>query len=232
MILEDNYTKENAVNLSIFDIIGPVMIGPSSSHTAGAARLGSVAAKIHSAPFTKVRFGLCGSFSKTGIGHGTQKALLGGVMGFNQDDERLPNSFNIADDISIKYEFYDTNLPDVHENTVIIEFFSDDNKSTRIVGSSIGGGSILITEINGMDIDISANSPTLIIEQDDEPGVAGIVTSLLAAKNINIGIMRISRNSRGGTAYCVIETDTPIPDDVKTALCENDSLHRVCILNL
>ena len=230
MILIRYYVKEMPVNLSIFDIIGPVMIGPSSSHTAGAARLGSVAAKIHSAPFTKVRFGLCGSFSKTGIGHGTQKALLGGVLGFAQDDERLPNSFSIADDIGIQYEFYDTSLPDVHENTVLIEFISDN--TTKIIGSSIGGGSILITEINGMDIEISANSPTLIIEQDDEPGVAGIVTSLLAAKNINIGIMRISRNSRGGTAYCVIETDTPIPDDVKTALCENDSLHRVCILNL
>lgn len=200
------------MNSSIFEIIGPVMIGPSSSHTAGAARLAFVARAIAAQPFSHVRFGLHGSFAKTYKGHGTDFALLAGVQGMREDDERLSKSMEIAKEHGLSYEFYETELENVHENAVLITFTLDNGKECRVIGSSIGGGQIIIHSINGFDAQFSAQSPTLIVRQYDKKGVVSHVTQVLAEHDINIGVMRVSRNAKGDKACCIIETDSPIEE--------------------
>lgn len=196
------------MNSSIFEIIGPVMVGPSSSHTAGAARLAFVSRAIAAQPFSHVTFGLHGSFAKTYKGHGTDLALLAGVQGLREDDEKLSHAFELAKENGITYEFYEVELDNVHENSVIITFDLADGKACKVIGSSIGGGQILIHSINGFDAQFTAQSPTLIVRQYDKKGVVSDVTKLLADQNINIGIMKVSRNAKGDKACCIIETDS------------------------
>ena len=153
------------MNISIFDVIGPIMVGPSSSHTAGAARLAKIANDICYKPFYKVTFGLHGSFAETGLGHGTDKALLAGTLGFLADDERLKDAYEYARLQGIKYEFYETDLGDVHENTCLITFYNTDGTKSEVQGSSIGGGRILITKLDGADTEITAEQPTIVIDR-------------------------------------------------------------------
>lgn len=193
--------------ISIFDIIGPIMIGPSSSHTAGAAKLARIAAAIVNKQFNKVEFGLHGSFAKTGLGHGTDKALLAGIIGIKEDDERIKDVYKLINDTGIQYSFYETDLGDVHENSCKITLYHDDNTESNIIGCSIGGGRIIINEINGFRIDVSAEQPTLIIRHLDRKGVIGNITQLFSKEDINIGVMRLTREEKGGSATTIIEAD-------------------------
>lgn len=220
------------MNISIFDVLGPVMIGPSSSHTAGAAKLARIAATLAPSGFCGVNFGLAGSFAKTGRGHGTDKALLAGALGLSEDDERIPNAFALAQEKEIAFAFSEIEMPESHENSVRITFVYNDKTTFFVEGSSIGGGRIYITNLNGMQTSFNAEAPTLIITQRDTKGVISTVSRILAENNINIGVMRVNRAAKGTVANCVIETDAPIPHAVETALCAAEHILQVCAINL
>lgn len=205
------------MNISIFDIIGPIMIGPSSSHTAGAAKLARIAVAIINKPFDRVEFGLHGSFYKTGLGHGTDKALLAGAMGFYEYDERIRDVYKIAADNNIVYSFYEIDLGDVHENSCKMSFYHSDNRVSEVIGSSIGGGRIVINYLDSIKLDVSAEQPTLFIRHYDKKGVISSISQLLWKENINIGVMRMSRDEKGGLATTIIETD----DSLSSSLCDN-----------
>jgi L-serine dehydratase len=196
---------------SVFQILGPIMIGPSSSHTAGAAKLGKAAMEIAGQGFHKVSFHLHGSFAKTYKGHGTDRALVAGVLGMEPGDERLKDSFIIAIERGIKMEFAQVDLGYQHPNTVRIIFDFPDGRDIEVVGSSIGGGNINISEIDGHNVEISAKYPTLFIKHNDKDGMVSRVTSILARHKINIATMRVDRKGRGGEACMVIETDNNVP---------------------
>lgn len=197
-------------NYSMFDIVGPNMIGPSSSHTAGACRLGKIAYKISEGNIKKVTFLLHGSFAKTYRGHGTDKALVGGVLGFDPDDERIKYSFEIARKKGIDFQFLMEDLGDVHSNTAKIIVTKHEGNTVEILGSSIGGGNIVVTEINGLELEFTGEYTTLIISHIDKPGVIAKVTAILSQYHVNIAFMRVYRHGKGQNAFMIIETD----DDV------------------
>ncbi|MCE5196839.1 MAG: L-serine ammonia-lyase, iron-sulfur-dependent subunit beta [Negativicutes bacterium] len=219
------------MNISIFDVLGPVMIGPSSSHTAGAARLAFVARQIVDAPFTKVDFYLHGSFAKTYKGHGTDLALVAGVLGLREDDERLSASFELAKEQGISYTFQTIELENAHENTVKMIFHLSKGGESSIIGSSLGGARIIITEVDGFAIEYTATSPAILITQQDSKGIVSSVTAVLAHFNINIGVMKLNRSAKGGIASCMIETDSFIPPEVNAILCNYPQIYRVRIIN-
>ena len=200
------------MNISIFDVTGPVMIGPSSSHTAGAAKLARIARLIAGRPFSHVSFGLHGSLAKTYRGHGTDRALVAGAMGFMEDDERLADAFEIAKERGLSYDFYETELDGVHENSAVISFALAD--PVEVVGSSIGGARIVIRKVNGFDTEFTAAAPTLLIRQRDQRGIISETSRILADAGLNIGVMRLSRRAKGDEAFCVVETDSPVPKSV------------------
>lgn len=197
---------------SIFNILGPVMIGPSSSHTAGAQRLGLSAFMLADGNISKVIFYLHGSFAKTYKGHGTDKALVGGVLGMSSYDKNIRYSLEIATKKGLDFSFIEKDLGDVHPNTVMLEIFKCNGDKIELIGSSIGGGSIEITSINGLSCSITGNFPTIVISHRDKVGMINNITELLSKKGINIVSIKNSRNSRGEDAFTVIETDEPISD--------------------
>lgn len=209
---------------SVFDIMGPVMIGPSSSHTAGAARLSGVARKIVGEPFGKVAFYLHGSFARTYRGHGTDKALAAGALGLSPDDERLRDSLALAREQGIEIQFLEADLGECHENTVRMDFYTLEHGVFSVTGSSIGGGNILITELGGYDVEITGTAPTLIIRQNDQKGVISEISTVLAQNNINIAIMKVKRKKRGDEASTIIETDGEIPAQVLLQLKSLDNI--------
>ena len=193
----------------LFDIIGPRMVGPSSSHTAGAARLAFVARHVKRAHIT-----LFGSFATTGRGHGTDKAIVAGILGMEPDDERLRYSMLLAKeaDVEISVDFSEEMWD--HPNTAEIEIETRDGKKTRVCGASIGGGSILITEINGLEMELSGEYPAIIVRHRDVPGVINTVTNILANEHVNVAFMRVFRHARRQDACMVIETDSPVSERV------------------
>ncbi len=202
------------MDISILEVLGPVMIGPSSSHTAGAARLGRVSAVIAGKPFSKVEFGLHGSFAHTYKGHGTDMALLGGVLGLREDDERLRDAYKIAQERGLKYRFYEKELENVHENSVLITFYCCDGSILNVVGSSIGGGQIIICRINEFVTEFHAQAATLLISHYDHKGVISKISGILSEADVNIAVMKLNRRSKGDVAFCMIETDDQIGEDV------------------
>ena len=219
------------MEISIFEAVGPIMVGPSSSHTAGAARLGRMAAKLVEGTFTHVDFGLHGSFAKTYQGHGTDLALVAGVLGLRQDDERLKDAFALAKERGITYTFYETEISGAHENTVCMSFSMADGSTREIIGSSIGGGQIKICSIDGFPLEMSLNMTTLIIMHKDAKGVVYQITRALAANDINIATMKLNRQEKGALACCVIETDSDIPDAVVEELKTIEAVYSVKEIN-
>ncbi|AOR24462.1 L-serine ammonia-lyase, iron-sulfur-dependent subunit beta [Clostridium taeniosporum] len=211
-------------NLGIFDILGPIMIGPSSSHTAGAARLGKIARIIAGNNIKEVTFLLHGSFGKTYKGHGTDRALVAGVLGMEPSDERLRDSMEIAKEKGIIFLFKEADLGDVHPNTVKFLMTTVDNSYCEVLGSSIGGGNIQITEVNGNSVEFTGNYETLIISQRDLPGVIHSVTSILSKENINVAFMKVFRNHKGRDATMIFEMDNKVS---KKAINEIESLELV-----
>lgn len=220
------------MDISVFQAVGPVMIGPSSSHTAGAARLARIARIIVAGSFDHVSFGMHGSFAQTYKGHGTDRALVAGALGFSEDDERISDAFSLGKQAGLTWEFYPIELQNVHENSVKMTFFMKDGGQQEIIGSSIGGGQIIIRAINGFLTDITAQSSTLVISQNDRRGVISAVSYVLAEVGINIGTMKVSRNARGETAFCIIETDGPIDDTVVERLKQVNNVLSVRAINL
>ena len=206
------------MDVSIFEAVGPIMIGPSSSHTAGAAKLARIARSIVGPEFEHVTFGLHGSFAKTYKGHGTDIALVAGALGLYEDDENLVHAFQLAKEQNITFEFYEIELENTHENSVLLTFFMEDGSKNEIIGSSIGGGQIVIQKINQFETEITAQACTLVINQYDKKGVVRDVTGVLADNHINIGIMKVNRTAKGEMACCIIETDSEITNDVIESL--------------
>jgi len=199
---------------SFTDILGPIMIGPSSSHTAGAAKLALIAKHINNKTFSKVNFMLHGSFAKTYTGHGTDKALIGGILGLEPDDTRLREAYRLAKEANIDISFEETDLDDHHANSVNIEFYNDDQSINRIIGSSIGGGDIIIKAINDFKVNFNGIYPTLIVKHIDKKGVLSLVTTILATRDINIASMEVSRTSKNKNASIIIECDEGISQDI------------------
>ena len=204
----------------VFDILGPIMIGPSSSHTAGAARLGKVARAICGKPMKKVTFLLHGSFGKTYKGHGTDKALVAGILGMEPSDTRLRNSLEIAKEKNIEIEFKEVDLGDAHPNTV--KFIIEDID---------GVGSIKITEVNGSVVEFTGEYPTLIISHKDVPGAVSKVTAIVYEHNINIAFMKVFRTERGKAARMVFEMDSPITKDIIDEIKKVEAVEKLVVIN-
>lgn len=214
-------------NISIMEIMGPVMIGPSSSHTAGAEKLGKAASSIGGDDFNEVLFYLHGSFSATYLGHGTDKALVAGILGMNPDDERLKDSLELAKAKGIRVEFIESDLGEVHPNTVRIVLKKDGQEVLTMMGSSIGGGNILITEIDGCSLEISGKYPVVIVKHKDVRGMISKTTGVLARNGVNIATLKVSRESKGEVATTVIETDNIVPENVVAEILEIEDIISV-----
>lgn len=219
------------MDISIFEVLGPLMIGPSSSHTAGAAKLGKVAKLIAGGKFTHVSFGLHGSFAKTYKGHGTDIALVAGVLGLGEDDERLAQAFDIAKLEGLTYEFYEIELDNMHENSVKTTFTMQDGSKSEVIGSSIGGGQIVIKSINGFEVELTGGLNTIIIKQLDKKGIVSEISKILSEVDINIGNMKLSRKAKGDIACCIIETDSKIHREVVTKLEKINNVLSVQAIN-
>jgi L-serine dehydratase len=211
---------------SVFDIIGPVMIGPSSSHTAGAARIGLVARQLFRSQPEKVTFHLYGSFAKTYQGHGTDVALIGGMLGFDTSDQRLTNAVKEAETAGLAYEFKIENEVSHHPNTVKIVMESKD-KSMSLVGISIGGGKVEIKELNGFELRLSGNHPAILVVHDDKYGTIASTAAILASNKINIGHMEVSRKEQGKEALMVIEVDQNVAQDILDKIAELEHINQV-----
>lgn len=194
---------------SVFDIVGPIMIGPSSSHTAGAVRLGALARAVFGEQPTKARIGLHGSFDSTGRGHGTDLALVAGLLGWPPDDGRIPDSFEEARRAGLDFEFASVDLGEVHPNTALFELHGAQGRTMRIQGASLGGGAVVVTDIDGFGVEISGELPVLVVEHYDQPGEIASISGILAKSGINIARMQVSRERRGARALMLIETDSP-----------------------
>lgn len=217
--------------ISAFDVIGPNMIGPSSSHTAGACSIALLARKMMPETIAKVRFLLYGSFAKTGKGHGTDRALLGGIMGFQTDDRRIPDSYAIADEMGLAYEFsYDTSEDDIYPNTVDIFMTGEKGFELSVRGESLGGGKVRISRINGVDVDFSGEYSTVIVVQKDKPGVVAHITKCLSDRGINIAFMKLFREARGETAYSIVESDDGLPEELADQIRENGYVKEVMLV--
>jgi L-serine dehydratase len=200
--------------VSLFDIIGPVMVGPSSSHTAGACRLGLMARAIFGGTPAKARIRLHGSFAATGEGHGTHRALVGGLIGIAPDDLRLRHAYDEARDAGLDWSFENVNLgDDAHPNTAILELERGEEKAT-VRGASVGGGRVEVTEIDGFPVSLGGDYHTLVVLARDEPGTIMTITGLCAAQRINLATMRVDRTGRHKDALMTIEADAPIPAEV------------------
>ena len=206
--------------VSLLDIIGPVMVGPSSSHTAGACRLGLLARNLVGGTPEGARIELHGSFARTGEGHGTDKAIAGGLMGFRPDDERLRDALDIAEREALAYRFEKTTLGDegtVHPNTVRFTV-SRAGRESVMVGSSLGAGRILVTEIDGYPVEITGNYNTIVLVAEDVKGSIASIATILAANAINVATLRVSRQQRGGDAFMVWEIDERPDEKVRDTL--------------
>ena len=201
--------------IGIFDIIGPNMIGPSSSHTAGALRIALLAGKLMPQGIQKAEFTLYGSFAHTYRGHGTDRALVAGILGFGTEDIRIRDSFRWAEERGLEYSFVlDTVTTDVHPNTVGIRLTDARGRSIHITGVSIGGGNVRLREIDGVEIDLSGDYDTVVVKQYDKPGVVAYITKTLSDCGVNIAFMRLYRESRGQMAYTIVEADQPIEEAI------------------
>ncbi|GAA0435634.1 MAG: L-serine ammonia-lyase, iron-sulfur-dependent subunit beta [Bacillota bacterium] len=198
---------------SVFDIIGPVMIGPSSSHTAGAARIGKAARTLFGKSPKWAKIYLYESFAKTYKGHGTDFALAGGLLGFETDDTRMSNALNIAKERDFYIEFIEDSAAVDHPNTARI-VLGNETDTLELVGVSIGGGKVEITELNGFELRLSGNHPAILIMHNDRFGAIASVTTILAKHQINIGHMEVNRKDVGKEALMVIEVDQNVDDDV------------------
>ena len=218
--------------ISAFDVIGPNMIGPSSSHTAGANVIGCLARKLAPGDIAKVTFRLYGSFAKTYRGHGTDRALLGGILGFRSDDERIVNSFELAREQGLEFEFIpDTEETDVHPNTADILMTCANGKTMSVRGESLGGGKARICRINGVEVDFNGQYHAMLVIQNDRPGVLAHITHCLSESEVNIAFLRLFREAKGNIAYTFAESDDPIPEDVPAAVKLNRNIHDVMLIS-
>jgi len=216
--------------LQVFDILGPIMIGPSSSHTAGAVRIGKYARSVLGKTPVKAVIRFSGSFAKTYKGHGTDKAVIAGILGMDTDDSRIRNSMQIATEEGLDFTFIEEDIDGAHPNTAEITLTDADGRSALIQGASIGGGNIVINKINDTEVSISGKSDTLVIPHDDVPGMIAVVTNILAEKGVNVHGFSLGRDRKGGIAVMTIEIDGNIDESINEAIMACPNIHASTIL--
>ena len=219
--------------ISAFDVLGPNMIGPSSSHTAGASSIAYLAWKMAGGNIKKVKFILYGSFAETYKGHGTDKALLGGILGFKTDDTRIRDSFAIAEERGVEFTFeINETETDIHPNTVDIFIETEEGRALDIRGESVGGGKCRIVRIDGVPVDFTGEYSAAIVVQKDMPGVIKHIASAVSDRDITIAFMRLFREGKHERAYTIVETDGTLPEDLKDAILENQYVEDVMIVQI
>ena len=218
--------------MNIFDILGPVMVGPSGSHTAGAVRIGSISRKLLADKPVKAEIYLHGSFALTGVGHGTDKAIIAGLLGMDTDDMRIPDSFEIANKEGLEFSFKKINLKEAHPNTALLKLQGENGRTLEITATSVGGGKISIAKLDGIETHFSGDYPTLVVHNIDQPGHIADVTSALSHHAINIATLNLYRNKRGGYAVMIVETDQPIPERVVKWIEHLDGIIKVTYINV
>ncbi|MDO4739441.1 MAG: L-serine ammonia-lyase, iron-sulfur-dependent subunit beta [Eubacteriales bacterium] len=220
-----------AEDMRLFDILGPVMIGPSSSHTAGAARIGRVTRRLLGEEVVKADVLLTGSFAATYAGHGTDRAIIGGLMDMNVDDMRIRESPSLAKEAGMEISFRTGELADAHPNTAQITAEGPSGQVICVTAASIGGGRIRVVAIDGLPLSFTGEKNTYIIWHKDAPGAVALVGTLLAAKSVNIASMRVSRLAQGGEAVMVIEVDAADPADNPRSLSVLPGITRAVYLH-
>ena len=206
--------------MDIFEILGPVMVGPSSSHTAGAARIGAMARTLLGEEIAQAKILLHGSFAETGRGHGTDRALVAGLLGMKPDDLRIPNAFDEAEKAGLAFTIDEIDLRDAHPNTAVLELTGVNGKELSLQASSLGGGRIMVNKLDGIDVNFTGVYNTLVVRNQDEYGSVAAVTSILNQLRVNVANMSVHRHKRGGDALMVIETDQHIKPNQVAFLSE------------
>ena len=218
--------------MNIFDIMGPVMVGPSSSHTAGAARIGLITRRLLGSQPVSARLLLHGSFAATGKGHGTDRALVAGLLGMAPDDPRIPRAFALAREAGMAVTVSTAVLRGAHPNTVLLRVEDAAGKRLEVTASSLGGGRVQVCAIDGLEARFTGELPTLIIRNQDRPGMVAEVTGVLSKRQVNIATMQLYRDMRGGLAVMVIESDQPIWAAAVEELRACPGIERVTYLNM
>ncbi|HJB42560.1 MAG TPA: L-serine ammonia-lyase, iron-sulfur-dependent subunit beta [Candidatus Gemmiger avicola] len=218
--------------MRLFDVLGPVMTGPSSSHTAGAVRIGLTARKLLGEPPAEAEILLHGSFAATGRGHGTDRALVAGLLGMQPDDEAIPRSFALARAAGLRFSIGSVVLRGAHPNTALLRLAGPSGRKLEVMGASIGGGRINICQIDGITTNFGADHDTLIVHNLDTPGHVAAVTGCLSAREINIATMQLYRSTAGGYAVMVLECDQPLPDTLVAEVRALPGIVKVTSLNL
>lgn len=209
--------------MSILGVMGPVMIGPSSSHTAGAARLGRLASQVYGRPLHRVVITLYNSFAGTGTGHGTDRALIGGLLGMAVDDERLKESLELASEAGLEFAFLRRNDPERHPNQVEFRFEGEPGEEPVVVsGVSLGGGSVRIVQVNGLAVDFSGRADVVLLTYHDLPGLVGFIGDTLGFRGINIARLNIVRDAETGLASAFLELDAPCGSEALAELRANE----------
>lgn len=206
--------------LDIFEILGPVMVGPSSSHTAGAVRIGRMGRTLLGSDPVQADIGLYGSFAETGKGHGTDRALVAGLLGMRTDDLRIPASFDLAKEHKLRFSFRTVQLRDAHPNTAVLDLVGKDGRTLSMQAASTGGGRIRVDRLQGVEVNFTGNFHTLVIRHRDVAGELADVTRELSQARVNIANMSLCRARRGGMALTVIETDQKVPPVVRQLIRE------------
>ena len=218
--------------MNLFDILGPVMVGPSSSHTAGAVRMGLIARQLLGEEPVEAEIVLHGSFADTGEGHGTDKALVAGLLGFTPDDERIPESFTLAGQKDLRFTILRREIRGAHPNTALLTLRGEKGAAASVQCASIGGGRICVEKLGGVDVSFSAEHNTLIIHNNDVPGIVAEVSSRLAAQGVNIATLQLFRDKRGGKAVMVLEIDQPLSKEAAELIAAHPNVLRVNYLHV
>lgn len=216
--------------MNIFEILGPVMVGPSSSHTAGAVRIGYVCRKLMGEKIVTADIGLYGSFLLTGKGHGTPQAIVAGLLGMTPDDARIPDSFEIAKAQGLKFTIGEAKLKEAHPNSVLLKLTGESGKELEVIGESLGGSIINIAQIDGLPANISGDYPTLIASNMDVPGMVAKVSKVLFEAKINIAQMHLYRASRGKNSVLIAECDQEIENKTLNDIRDLDGIMKVSYL--
>ncbi|GAB6137956.1 L-serine ammonia-lyase, iron-sulfur-dependent subunit beta [Halanaerobaculum tunisiense] len=218
-------------NLSAFNTLGPIMVGPSSSHTAGAVRIGNLAKEIVGNKLKEIKIYLHGSFKETYHGHGTDKALIGGLLGFSTENDLIKRSFEIAKEQGIQFEFYPIDLDNVHPNTLKLEITDSNKNKTTIVASSIGGGSVVVTKLNNIKVELKGEYYTLITRHQDQPGMIAKISKILQEYDLNIAKMKVLREKKGSLATAIIDLDQKIKDHILELIAKIPQIKSIKLVN-
>ena len=213
--------------LDIFDILGPVMVGPSSSHTAGAVRIGRMARTLLDGRPVRAEIGLYGSFAETGRGHGTDRALVAGLLGMAPDNLEVPNSFAIAAEQGLEFAFQTVQLRDAHPNTAVLDVTAEDGHRLVLRAVSTGGGRIRVEQVNGVSVGFTGDFNTLIFLHHDIPGTLAAIARELSKFRVNVANMSLCRDRRGGDALMVLETDQRVSPVTRQMVAEISGVERV-----